>query len=222
MRAPQQQLLNLSQPTTYDDGDFFVTSCNEEAYEWIQKWPQWSSHCLILYGPKGSGKTHLAHIWARKANARFVDTTDWMDTNLDQLVSDNPHLILEDLTEGLSQEHLFHLYNVVRQAGGSLLITSSTSPHEWGLTLPDLSSRLKASPWLVIKTADEELLSAMIYKLMADLQIIIPAHVIDYLLKTYDRSFAAIQDAVHAINNYALSNKRKITLPLVKEVLKEI
>ena len=219
MKRPQQQLLNLAHSPTYDEKDFYVTACNQVAYEWVQAWPKWPTHCLILHGEKGSGKTHLARIWGQHAQAQSISLADLRDANIDQICREFGNIILEDLPVEFDQHSLFHLYNAIKQASGYLLITSVHAPQTWKVTLPDLSSRLRSALSAKIQIADEDLLRAIIHKLVADEQVIVPTQVIDYLLHHQDRSLSQLQTMIKKINTYAFATKRKITLPLVKEAL---
>ena len=218
---PQQQLLKLAHPTTFEESDFYISSCNKVAFEWIKSWPKWPTHCLILYGAKGSGKTHLTHIWGKYSNAHNLSFLELDKLNIDQVCSQYKNIILEDLPLEFDQPLLFHLYNAVKQANGYLLITSLYSPQIWKITLPDLSSRLRSAIWEEIRSDDDELLRAVIHKIIADAQILFPPKIIDYLLNHHDRSLTQLQTAIHKINDCALVMKRKITLPLVKEVLRK-
>lgn len=218
----QQRILNLARKPTYEVADFFVSACNKIAFEWVRSWPKWPFHCLILSGPKGCGKTHLSKIWAEQSQAKALDFDSLKDLNLDEFCANATAIIIEDLPLNFNEELLFHLYNVIRQAEKYLMITSEVSPNEWNLELPDLQSRLRASIWVGIEPADNDLLRAMLHKIFADAQVRVEDTIIEYLLNHYERSFEAIQEAAEHINTFAFATKRKITLPLVKEVLEII
>lgn len=220
MSFPAQQILNLTTPPAYDETDFFVSASNQIVFDTIQSWPQWPTHCLIVYGEQGSGKTHLAHIWAKRAEAKILTLKDLEDQNLDQLAKSSPNLVVEDIPLVFNPNILFHLYNAIKQANGYLMMTSLYCPKDWKVSLPDLLSRLRSANWLEIQTADEELLRAMMHKILADEQVLTSPHIIDYLLNHHDRSFSGLQEALHKINSFALATQRRITLPLVKEALK--
>lgn len=219
-RTPQQQLLNLSHPPTYEESDFYVTPCNQVAFEWIKSWPKWPTHCLILYGARGTGKTHLTNIWKQYANAKNLSCAELEQINIDQVCRQYKNIILEDIPLEFDQPLLFHLYNAVKQADGYLILTSEFSPKEWKVTLPDLTSRLRSALWEEMSAADDELLRAVLHKIISDKQITVPLQVINYLLNHHDRSLIGLQNAINTVNDYAFAAKRKITLPLVKESLK--
>lgn len=192
--------------------DFVPTEANAEALAWVEKWPDWPAHGLVLYGPKGSGKTHLAHIWAQKAGAAFI-TAPTLDKGA--------RLVLEDVGQltAEGEEMLFHLLNQLKGEGGFILLTAPTPPAQWNIKLPDLRSRLLALPVAQIHEPDDAALAAVMGKLFADRQIRVPAEVIEYLVRRIERSFAAAQAAVLACDAAALATGRAITLPLAREVL---
>lgn len=214
-----QQVLNLPTKTTYEAADFFVSASNQLAFQWVQSWPEWPHHCLILYGPKGCGKTHLAYLWMQRSGATIIPYDKLKSKNLDELCQSHKTLVIEDIPQDFEDTLLFHLYNAVQQANGSLLITTDIPPQSWSIELPDLRSRIKACMWSEIHPADDVLLNAVIHKILADEQITVPEQVISYMLSHLDRSFEAISEAVRKVNRYAFSKRRKITLSLVREAL---
>lgn len=214
-----QSALNLQLAPTYHVNDFVPSKSNEEAYQWVNQWPQWPTHALILHGPKGCGKTHLAHIWSEKAGAQLLSSRQWSDFDLGQWSEKPCSLILDQIELPVNQEALLHLYNFVKEQQKFLLITTETTPKKWQLTLADLSSRLYATPAVAIHQPDDALLKAIMIKLFADQQMVVSANVIDYILPRIERSFESVKSIVQKINAHALAKQRKITIPLVREVV---
>lgn len=214
-----QSSLNLQVAPTYHESDFVLSKSNDEAYHWIHQWPQWPAHCLIIYGTKGCGKTHLAHIWTQKTSAKLLDKKQWQNFNLEDWNNNPCPLVLENIDENIDQEHLLHLYNFVKEQRQFLLLTAETLPKTWGLILADLSSRLNATPSVAIHPPDDELLKAIMIKLFADQQITLQTNVVDFLLPRIERSFENVKNIAQKINAHALAKQRKITIPLVREVL---
>ncbi len=169
-------------------------------------------------GPHGSGKTHLAHIWADMAQALWVDPDD-LPARLPDF-SANAHILIDDAHKirGLAEEALFHLYNRLAPQG-RLLLTAPTAPRDWGLKLPDLLSRLQAMPIARLEPPDDALLAGVLVKLFADRQITAEARLIPYLLHRMERSIPAAQALVAALDARSLATHRPVTRALAAEVL---
>ena len=202
----------------FEAEDYLVTSTNEAVVNWIDRWPHWTdSHCTILYGPAGCGKSHLSHVWQHKSGA------ERLEPEKDISLAAATCLIIEDVEAIIGnvdlQEKLFHLYNRQKEMGGFILLTARQHPKYWSLELPDLRSRMLASMILEIGPPDDELLAAVIVKQFMDRQINIPIEVVTFLIPRIERSFAAARDVVAEIDRLALARKRKITVPLIRELL---
>ena len=200
------------------EADFVPTESNQEALAWVKHWPQWPSHGLVLYGAAGSGKTHLAHIWAQRVQGVFMQ--DPADATLcARLVLDN---IEPFLGHKEHEEALFHRLNRLAAQGGHILITAQCAPVLWAVQLPDLRSRLMALPTAHIAPPDDQALMVVIIKLFADRQLRVSMDVVDYLVRRIERSFSAAFMVVDACDKAALASGRGITLPLVREVLQSL
>lgn len=216
--SPVQIPFDIPLREAFEAEDYLVTKSNEAAVNWIDRWPDWkNTHCTILYGMAGCGKTHLSHVWQHKSGAVPVVLED---ISLDNIPG---NIILEDVTGFLGnselQEKLFHLYNRLKENGSSLMLTADRHPKHWLLDLPDLRSRMLASMALEIGQPDDELLAAVIIKQFGDRQINVPMDVVTYLIPRIERSFAAARNIVIKIDNLALAQKRKITIPLIRNLL---
>ena len=196
------------------EADLVPTSGNEEALAWLQRWPQWPAQALVLYGPQGSGKTHLAHIWAQRAHAVFIEAP---------VLNKGARLVLEDAQRlcgnPQAEEMFFHLLNQLKAEGGFMLITAHQAPVQWRVDLPDLRSRLLALPTAHIDPPDDAALMAVLIKLFSDRQLRVPPEVIEYLVRRIERSFSSAHSVVAACDAAALATGRAITLPFVREVL---
>ena len=201
--------------------DFFVSPANAMAVVLLENWRDWSGRKLALIGPKGSGKTHLAHVWAVTSGALILKATDLGDVET-PAVAMGP-VVVEDVQDiaGLRplEEALFHLHNLVLAEGFPLLITADRPAHLWGLSLPDLMSRMQGTQSVNLEQPDDQLLSAVVAKLFADRQLMPSPDVISYLVARMDRSFDAARDLVAAIDREALARKRPVTRKLAAEVL---
>lgn len=216
--TPAQIPFDIPVREAFEAEDYLVTKSNEAAVNWIDCWPDWgNSHCTILYGTAGCGKTHLSHVWQHKTGASPVNLENVVFHQVSPcLIIDNVDILLE--TPAM-QERLFHLYNGQKENGGSLLLTAGKHPGHWPPGLPDLRSRMLASMAIEIGPPDDELLAAVIIKQFMDRQINVPLEVVNYLIPRMERSFEAARNMVIKIDNLALVLKRKITVPLVRNLL---
>lgn len=223
--SPSRQLaLELPHRSAFGMEDFLVADCNREAVPWIDRWPDWPSPLLILSGPEGCGKTHLAHVWQAKSRAVFLDVAELAVAD-PGAYPESFALVIENVVAGLGEqaEHkLFHLYNMAKDSGGWLLVTSRELPAAWNIALPDLASRIAGAPHAVIGPPDDTVLTALIVKLFADRQLKPSPEVVSYLVSRIERSFAALRRVVAALDKTALAAGRKVTVPLARRVLEEM
>lgn len=218
--SPQLPLDLGYQPALTRD-DFMVAPCNQIAVHWVDRWPGWPSHALILIGPAEAGKTHLARIWAQNSGAEII-TPDRLSEDLlkravtGHLVIDQADLLIGDRG---SEEILFHLYNRTKAMGDHLLLTMRAAPFALNFTVPDLASRLRSALTIGIDEPDDELLSAVLVKLFHDRQIQVNDDVIRYLVPRMERSFASAGDIVARADAAALAQKRPVTVQLMRKLL---
>lgn len=213
----RQLALDLPLRTALGREDFMISDCNAAAVAWIDRWPEWPAAGLVIYGPSGAGKTHLASVW-RGASAARPAPEDWRDA------APGDAVLLEDVEERIAggpkaEETLLHLYNRLREGGGSLLATAKSPPSHWRIGLPDLASRLRALSAIEIGPPDDALLSALVVKLFADRQLVVKQQIVSYLVTRVERSFAALQRSVDRIDRLALEDGRPIGLGLVRRAL---
>ncbi len=228
MAARRQLTLDLPQRPALGREDFVVAPCNETAVAWIDRWPSWPQPVLAVHGPPGAGKSHLAQVWRRESAAQEVSPAAFETRDPPDLAGDGKPLLIEDVDSLLSaedparEERLLHLYNLVLEARGQLLLTAASAPARWPCRLPDLRSRLAAAQAVALGAPDDQLIQALLVKLFSDRQIRVSAPVIRYLLPRVERSFAALQELVGAIDDAALANHREISVSLVRRVLETI
>ena len=218
----QQANLPFEASPDYSRESFLVSDCNREALTWIDAWPDWSVGNLYLYGPAGSGKTHLAHLWARSTQAVFLDQAKLGAESSAQLTAKGSAFILDGLKAGYDETGLFHLLNHLRETKAPLLITATLPPLQQGIALPDLASRLQAMPIAALSSPDDALASAMLVKLFHDRQLRVAPEVIDYILPRIERSFDAIQKLVNLLDQEALRQHKNITVPFVRSLMESL
>jgi chromosomal replication initiation ATPase DnaA len=216
---PQQLAFDLSADPRYGREDFLVSPANERAYGLIERWPDWTDPVLLLTGPAGSGKSHLAAIWASSAKAWTVDAFEVTPVGVPHLVS-NGALVVENADRPDRDEAaLFHLLNIARERKTSVLVTGAGPVEGWGLRTADLLSRLRLAPGAEIEAPDDALLRAVLVKLFLDRQLVVDTSVVDFLALRMERSLARAVEVVAALDGEALSRGRRITRPMAAEVL---
>jgi chromosomal replication initiation ATPase DnaA len=216
---PRQLAFDLPLDPRYGREDFLVSRSNETAYALIERWPDWADTILLLVGPAGSGKSHLASIWAETAKAWTVDAFEVTHERVPHLVS-NGALVVEDMDRlNRDEAALFHLLNLARERKASLLITCEAPPDRWGLKVPDLLSRLRLAPSATLSPPDDALLKAVLVKLFIDRQLVVDTSVVDYIALRIERSLADAAAVVAALDREALSRGRRVSRPMAAELL---
>jgi chromosomal replication initiation ATPase DnaA len=206
---------------SYARQDFINGETNAQALAFVEAWPDWPVRSGALWGPEGSGKTHLAHVWAREAGAEPLEPRDFTSATVGGLAAGGRWLIDDaDLIE--DSVALFHLLNFVNQSEAALLLTGRTAPQTWAHELPDLRSRLAGLPGASLAAPDEPLLARVMLKLFADRQLKVPEGLIPYLVLRMERSFSVAERLVAAIDELALQQKRKISLEMGTEALAKL
>jgi len=209
--------LDLGFRTALGRADFLVAPCNAAAVAWLDRWPLWPGSALALWGPKGSGKTHLAQVWRARSGATLIDPAVLTSASVPHLLGAAAAAAVDD-AEGAREEALLHLYNLLAERRGHLLLVAREPPARLGIKLADLRSRLLASPAVAVAAPDEALLGAVLVKLFADRQLAVGKEVITYLLVRIERSFEAAQDAVAALDAASLAGGRAITVKLARRL----
>lgn len=216
----QQLFFNFPIKPTYLTEDFFISPANNEAFTYLNKWPEWDSgiysKTLLLYGEDGSGKTHLSHIWKSLSNAEIITQDNCY--NLNQFISYKA-LILEDI-ELIDEESILHLINFSNENQQYLLLTSKYSPTNLKYNLADLRSRILSIPSIALNSPEPELLKAVLLKHLSDRQLKINPITLEYIVIRIDRSFSKLSQFIQEIDKETNTSKRPITIPLVKEILK--
>ena len=215
----QQLILNLRSIPSMGRSDYFVSEVNKEAVAWLDTWPNWTVFGLIVCGPLGSGKSHLAQVLKTLSQGEILEATDISDGNIDKL-SEKKCLIIENIELLKSEILLFHLYNMLKEKKHNLMITSELSISQLNFELPDLKSRLLSMPQINISFPDDKLLKNLLIKQFLDKGVLVEMDVIDYLIKRIDRSFEAIPKLVSKIDFKSIEKTKKITIPFIKNIIK--
>lgn len=219
--APRQLVLALDHAVSFAREDFLAGPSNDKALALIERWPDWPNHVMALVGPEGSGKSHLAAIWAELSGARVLSAKLLGETDLPAALATGA-LVVEDVTpEDLDERALFHLFNLAREDGAFLLLTARSAPATFPLSIRDLASRLRSVPVVTLAAPDDALLRSLIVKLAADRQIAVDEALVNYLATRIERSFAAAHDAVVRLDEEAMRQHRPVTRALAAELFRE-
>jgi chromosomal replication initiation ATPase DnaA len=220
--SPRQLALALDHSESFAREDFLQGPSNESALALIESWPDWSGRVMALTGPQGSGKSHLAAIWADQTGARFVSMRSLERERIPAMLATGA-LVVEDFSEGAFDEAaLFHLLNLAQQEAAHLLLTARTPPAGWIIGLPDLASRLRAIPVVTLSAPDDRLLRAVIVKLFADRQLAVDENLIAYLMTRMERNFPAARSAVDHLDREAMRQKRPVNRALAAELYRDL
>jgi len=220
MAKTEQLPFDLGPRHAHQREDFWVSDCNRDAVGWLDRndWP-----ALVIYGPPASGKTHLLQVWKKEARAQEITLAQLTPTTIARALGSAKNVMIDDVLPVIgvrpAEEALFHLYNMLREREGALLMTATAPVTTWPFVLPDLKSRLLAAPAAELGSPDDTLMAVVLTKLFSDRQIFVPQEVVQFILPRIERSFLALRETVDKIDRRALAEKRPVTVPLVREVL---
>jgi len=216
-----QLILKFPTYQAYKKEDFYVSPSNQEAYDFINNWPKWIKRIINIFGPPGSGKSHLASILKNKTSCLKIDSNK-LNEKIFLKFKTKEALIIENLDEKISEKLLFSLWNIVLQDNKYLLITSIKPISSYKFKLTDLISRVKSSLAIGIDLPGDDLISVILAKNFSDKQIKVEKKHIDYIIKRIDRSYEKISQFILTLDKYSLKKGSPFSLKLIKEVLKMI
>ena len=216
-----QLILKFPSHQAYKKEDFYVSPSNQEAYDFINSWPRWIKKIVNIFGPSGSGKSHLASILKNKTSYLKINSNELNEKTFTRYKTKEA-LIIENLDEKISEKLLFALWNVAMQDNKYLMITSKKPIASYKFKLKDLTSRVKSSLIIGIKLPSDDLISVIIAKSFSDKQIKVEKKHIDYIIKRIDRSYEKISQFILTLDKYSLEKGSPFSLKLIKEVLKMV
>ena len=193
-----QIALPLNWPVADSESDFLITDANRKAFEHLRRWSLWPVMATILTGPRKSGRSLLGRIFVRNTDGRLFDNA-----------------------EEHEEEELFHAWNEAQIRRKPLLVIATSLPPVWQIALPDLRSRLAATPHISIEEPDDALLGELVTKLLSDRGIIVPIDLAAYLVPRIERSYVAVQQVVDLLDRAVLSTHRRMTVPVARKALME-
>jgi chromosomal replication initiation ATPase DnaA len=217
---PRQLALALPHAERLTRDDFLEGPANEAGLSLIDSWPDWPNRIMLLVGPEGSGKSHLASIWAELSGARSTSAYALTADAVPGALATGA-LVVDDLKpQGFDERALFHLLNLARQDEAYVLMTARIPLSAFEVELRDLRSRLRAVPVVTLLPPDDLLLRALIVKFCADRQLIVDESVVSYLTSHIERSTTAARQAVELLDSEALRLGRPVTRALAAELLR--
>lgn len=193
-----QIALPLAWPVADAEEDFLISESNRAAFDHLKRWSVWPVMATLLTGPRKSGRSLLGRIFVRKTGGRLFDNAESHD-----------------------EEALFHAWNQAQETRRPLLMIAEAPPPVWQVALPDLRSRLAATPQIAIEPPDDRLIGDLIVKLLGDRGIAIPPELPAFLVPRIERSYVAVQQVVEALDRAALSHHRRMTVAMAKRALVE-
>jgi len=219
--VPAQLVLPFETRSAAGRDDFLVGLGNSEAVALIDRWPDWPVQAAALHGPSGAGKSHLVQIWQARAKALVLRADALSPATVVGIKSDVP-IAIEDVDAAKpGAERDQALFTLLNEPHRALLLTGREAPKAWGVELPDLASRFAALPAFALWAPDDSLLSGIARKLFTDRQLEVPDSVIMHMLRSLERSPAAIRDFVARADARALAERRPVNLALIRELLAE-
>ena len=222
MVQPRQLAFALPHAESLTRDNFLEGPANEAALALIERWPDWPNRIMLLAGEEGSGKSHLASIWAEHSGARMISAHALDPASVPNALATGA-LVVEDLKpEGFDERALFHLMNLAREEAAFMLITARMPPSAFEIELRDLRSRLRAVPVVSLAPPDDRLLRALIVKFCTDRQLAVDESLVGYLVGRIERSYAAARRAVELLDSEALRLGRPVTRALAAELLRNV
>ena len=216
-----QLILKFPSHQAYKREDFYVSPSNHEAYDFINSWPRWIKKIVNIFGPSGSGKSHLASILKNKTSCLQINSNE-LNEKIFIRYKTKETLIIENLDKKISEKLLFSLWNVALQDNKYLMTTSKKPISSYKFKLKDLESRVKSSLIIGINLPNDDLISVILAKNFSDKQIKVEKKHIDYIIKRIDRSYEKISQFILTLDKYSLKKGSPFSLKLIKEVLKMI
>jgi len=218
MSELNQLLLDFTYKNNFNEHDFYLSKSNSNAFNLINRWPDWDKKILNISGEKFSGKSHLANIFKSKSKAFLIKGNE-IDNSIFKSIKLHESIIIDDFEECNEEEILYSIFNLIDQDSKYLLINSLKPINEIKYRLPDLTSRSKNCLYAVIENPDDELLFAIILKNFSDRQIKVEKKIINFIISRIDRSYRKIDEFIYKIDELSLKKKKPINFKTIKEIL---
>lgn len=226
----RQLALNFSPHTEMGRSDFMVSACNHAAFSLIDSWPNWYGSGVLIYGPKGCGKSHLANLFVQKIQTftpkpmpvKIIAASAINMRNIKHLALENIAIVIENVSANNNNEALFHLFNLFNTEGKYMLWTANQAPNYIKFPLKDLQTRINMLPNAAISEPDDIMLQMLIVKLFNDRQIKVSADIPNYIINNAPRSFAFIEKLIEEIDKISLAYKSAVNYIIIKKAIKSL
>ena len=218
MSELNQLLLKFDHKTNFNEHDFYISKSNSNAFDLINRWPDWDKRILNISGEKFSGKSHLANIFKLKSKALLIKG-DLIDNSVFRSLKFYESIIIDDVDNCKEEEILYSIFNLIDQDSKYMLINSLKPISKIKFNLPDLASRSKNCIYAEIENPDDELLFAIILKNFSDRQIKIEKKIVNFIISRIDRSYRKIDEFIYKIDELSLKKKKPINFKTIKEIL---
>ena len=218
MRDINQKIIKFNYEKNLKSDDFFTSTSNKHAYNFLNSWPKWEKNFLNICGEKLSGKSHLMNIFLKKFKGIIFDAYKFNNHDLANIKL-HENIIIEDLNEEINEKLIYTLINIIDQSNKYLIITTLKPISELDFNLIDLKSRTKNFLIQNIKKPDDELVFALLIKNLSDRQITIEKKLVNYIVKRIHRSYSNIFDFIYKIDEVSLKKKKSINLSIIREIL---
>ncbi|MDR1982306.1 MAG: hypothetical protein LBQ08_00710 [Holosporaceae bacterium] len=218
----QQEIFNFHKIERLDWNDFIESEENFDAISYLAQWPNWNDNGMIIHGAPGTGKTHLAALWAQTANAVYI-LNESLNHNPRDLFNTECNFVIDNFEDFLTFKKfdwMFHFFNIAREKDRFFLLLSRSHPSFLNIELKDLKSRLLTLPIVGISDPQDDLLLKISQKIANDLEIVVPDDVMMYILNIIDRKVSSIINVLRILDRLSLQQKKPISLPFVKNYLK--
>jgi chromosomal replication initiation ATPase DnaA len=211
----RQLTLSFPERIAYVPEDFLPSPANAEACAWLETPDQWPACRLALYGEAGTGKTHLLHLFAARHDALLMPVQELRQFR------DFPQtpLAIDDADSARDPESLLHLLNAAAENRLPVLLAARTPPSRWATGLPDLDSRLRAITTVELGQPDDDLLRALLARLIAQRQLRVEESVQDYLLARLPRTGSAMREAAARLDRASLAAGKSVSRRIAADVL---
>ena len=180
---------------------------------------------IYVWGEEGAGKSHLLRAWVAQAldagkKAVYIDAAA---TPLTEAAFEAEYLAIDQIEKLGNEEQalLFAVFNRFRNSGKGFLLLSSEHTPQQLVIRDDLRTRMAYCLVYEVKPlTDQEKIDALV-SMAAARQVTIDPEIFEYLLNHWRRDMDSLMQMLDTLDNYAVTMGKRITLPLLRQLLKQ-